>query len=57
VVADSLNFFVNGTRLNPVEAKFNRGKDFTGDSVEVNAWTDPSSYIGFSGIDYELWAY
>ena len=40
-----------------VDAQFNRGKDFTGDTVEVNAWTDPSAYIGFSGIDYELWAY
>ena len=34
-----------------------RGKDFTGDMVELNAATDPSSFIGFNGIDYELWAY
>ena len=37
--------------------RFNRGKDFTGDIVEVNAFADPSSYVGFDGIDYQLWKY
>lgn len=35
----------------------NRGKDFTGDTLEANAFADPSSFMGFQGIDYELWAY
>nr|UCK81479.1 macroglobulin-complement related protein-like 1 [Arenicola marina] len=57
VIADSLNFFVNGTRINEIELRFNRGKDFTRDEVEINSWTDPSSYIGYSVCDYELWSY
>ncbi|ELU16655.1 hypothetical protein CAPTEDRAFT_200949, partial [Capitella teleta] len=57
VIADSMNFYVNGTRLNEVDVNFNRGKDFTGDTIEINSWTDPSSYIGFQAIGYDLWAY
>ena len=25
--------------------------------IELNTITDPSSFIGVNGIDYELWAY
>lgn len=57
VISDSMNFFVNGTRLNPVDVQFNRGKDFTGDTAEVNMLSDPSSYVGLQAIGYDLWAY
>ena len=36
---------------------FNRGKDFTGDTVEVTGRTDPSSFISASVLDTELWSY
>jgi len=57
IVSDSLNFYVNGTRINSAEMSFNRGKDFTGDTVEVTGRTDPSSYLGSSVLDFELWSY
>lgn len=57
VLADSLNFFVNGTRLNPVDLRVNRGKDFTGDIVELTGMSDRSAYIGFSALCHELFLY
>ena len=43
--------------LSQIDLQIGRGKDFTGDIVELNSRTDPSSFIGFNGIDYELWKY
>ena len=40
-----------------IQLSISRGKDFTGDIIELNSITDPSSFIGSNGIDYELWAY
>ncbi|XP_064599225.1 CD109 antigen-like [Liolophura sinensis] len=55
IVVDALNFFVNGTRLNPVAVRFNRGKDFTRHTVEVNAFSDPGSFAAFSALPYDLY--
>jgi len=56
VIVDSLNFFVNGTRMNEVELSFNMGKDFTKDTVEITGRTDRSAYIGARVFDYHLWS-
>ncbi|CAD5111927.1 DgyrCDS1188 [Dimorphilus gyrociliatus] len=56
VIVDSLNFFVNGTGMNPVEVRINQGKDFSRDTIEVTGITDPGSFIAFSGIDYDMWS-
>ncbi|CAH1779511.1 unnamed protein product [Owenia fusiformis] len=55
VVTDGMNFFVDGSNLNPVTVTFNKGKDFTYDTIEIIGKTDPGSYIGFSGLDYDLY--
>ena len=57
VVADALNFFVNGTRMNDVDVRVNLGKDFSRDTIEISGRTEPSSYIAFSGLDYDFWVY
>lgn len=57
VISDSINFFINGTRLNPIDLEFNRGKDFTGDTVEMTIRTDPSSFIATHAIDHHLWVH
>ncbi|ELT87097.1 hypothetical protein CAPTEDRAFT_227765 [Capitella teleta] len=57
VVADALNFFVNGTTLNMVETSTNLGKDFSRDSIEVSGMTEPGSYIAFQVIDQDLFNY
>lgn len=35
--------------------KFNRGKDFTYQSVEISSTADPLSYVAFSAIEYQLY--
>jgi len=83
VVADSLNFHVNGSKLHQVRdhclnryrlsispvinsllcvgfiiqmsVKFNRGKDFSYNTVEITATADPLSYVAFSAIEYQLY--
>ena len=32
------------------------GKDFSKDTVEISGFTDPGSFIAFSGNDFELYA-
>lgn len=34
---------------------FNRGKDFTQDTVEVNAYADPGSYVALTAVPYDLY--
>lgn len=55
VVVDSFNFFVNGTRMHQMSVKFNRGKDFSYNTVEIIAKADPLSYVAFSAIEYSLY--
>ncbi|XP_076470049.1 CD109 antigen-like [Babylonia areolata] len=50
IVSDTLNFFVNGTRLHEVKLGINQGKDFSRDTVEFNAYAEPGSYVAFSGM-------
>ncbi|KAI0217799.1 Alpha-2-macroglobulin-P [Lamellibrachia satsuma] len=57
VVSDCLNFFVNGTRQNPVNVRINRGKDFSFNTVELTGETQPGAYIAFSGVDYDLYSH
>ena len=33
--------------------RINHGKDFTKDTVEINAFSDPGTYIGFSALQYD----
>ena len=35
--------------------EINKGKDFTGDHIEINALTDPGTLILFSAAQYELY--
>eukprot|EP00106_Octopus_bimaculoides_P012375 XP_014779817.1 PREDICTED: CD109 antigen-like [Octopus bimaculoides] len=55
VVVDVLNFFINGAANNEVRATFNRGKDFTRDTIEINAYADPGSYVAFAAVPYDLY--
>ncbi|KAK6185943.1 hypothetical protein SNE40_008070 [Patella caerulea] len=54
VVVDVLNFFVNGTRQNQVKLNLNRGKDFSRDTLEFNAYADPGSYVAFAAMPHDL---
>ncbi|CAL1532738.1 unnamed protein product [Lymnaea stagnalis] len=56
IVTDVLNFFVNGTRQNLVTLSINRGKDFSRDTIEFNAYADPGSYASFSGMLLDLYS-
>ncbi|XP_055892053.1 C3 and PZP-like alpha-2-macroglobulin domain-containing protein 8 isoform X3 [Biomphalaria glabrata] len=56
IVVDVLNFFVNGTRQNLVTLNINRGKDFSRDTIEFNAYADPGSYVSFSGMLLDLYS-
>ncbi|KAL4235441.1 endopeptidase inhibitor [Mactra antiquata] len=56
MVVDTLNFFVNGTRSNPVSAVINKGKDFTLHTVEINALAEPGSYVAFAAIPNDLYS-
>lgn len=56
MVVDTLNFFVNGTRANPINAIINKGKDFTLHQVEVNAMSMPGSYVAFAAMPNELYS-
>ncbi|GFO11264.1 Cd109 antigen-like isoform x3, partial [Plakobranchus ocellatus] len=55
VVSDVLSFFVNGTSQNMVTLGINRGKDFSRDTVEFNAYADPGSYMAFSAMLLDLY--
>lgn len=55
VVIDVLSFFINGTSTNEVKLTFNRGKDFTQDTVEINAYADPGSYVAIAAVPYDLY--
>lgn len=56
MVVDTLNFFVNGTRSNPVYAEINKGKDFTLHTLEINAIAEPGSYVAFSAMPNDLYS-
>ena len=38
-----------------MSVKFNRGKDFTLDTVEITAQADPLSYVAFSALEYHIY--
>ena len=54
VVTDSLTFFANITFLNNVQVTFNRGKDLNVDTLEVNGFGHPGSFLSFNAIHYDL---
>ncbi|WAR12173.1 CPMD8-like protein [Mya arenaria] len=56
MVVDTLNFFVNGTRNNPVNAVINKGKDFTLHTLEINAIAEPGSYVAFAAMPNDLYS-
>ncbi|KAK2723405.1 hypothetical protein QYM36_001916, partial [Artemia franciscana] len=51
VIADALNFPVNGFARNNFTLKLNPRKDKTGDTVEVVILGEPGSYVGLSSVD------
>ncbi|KAI0235995.1 hypothetical protein LSAT2_013433 [Lamellibrachia satsuma] len=55
ILADSLAFFVKGIRNDGVRLNINRGKDFSGNTAEVNALADPASFIAFSATQYQVY--
>ncbi|KAI0237381.1 hypothetical protein LSAT2_012128 [Lamellibrachia satsuma] len=55
ILADSLAFFVKGIRNDGVRLNINRGKDFSGNTAEVNALADPASFIAFSATQYQMY--
>merc|ERR1719483_181742 len=55
IVADILNFFVDGLGAAQVKLSTNNGKDFSGDTVEFNAQAVPGSYVAFSGMLQDLY--
>lgn len=38
-----------------VALKINKGKDFSGDTVELNAVTDPGTFVSFTAAKYGLY--
>ncbi|ELT90450.1 hypothetical protein CAPTEDRAFT_197471 [Capitella teleta] len=48
MITDSLSFHVDGVRNEEMKIRINRGKDFSGDTVEINAFTDASVFTAFS---------
>ena len=42
--------------MNQVRVELNKGKDFSGNTIELIGDTDPGSYIVFSGVDYSMYA-
>ena len=56
IVVDVLNFFVDGTGQNQVKLDVNLGKDFSRDTIEINAYADPGSYAAFSAILLDLYS-
>lgn len=40
-----------------MEIKINMGKDFSRNTIEISGRTDPGSFIAFSGVDYDWYAY
>ena len=38
-----------------MKLEINRGKDFSRDSIEFNAWADPGSYVAFAGMPHDLY--
>ncbi len=37
--------------------RVNYGKDFTLDTMEINAWSDPSTYMAFSTFQYDQYRF
>ncbi|XP_013420589.1 CD109 antigen isoform X3 [Lingula anatina] len=54
VVADSLNFHVNGSWQDNVKLRFYQGKDFSLDKVEVQATGEAGSIMAFSAVPYRI---
>jgi len=38
-----------------MKVKFNRGKDFNYNTVEVTAYADPLAYVAFSALEYQMY--
>lgn len=54
VIADSLNFPVDGISRNNFTVLLNNRKDKTGDTIEVAVYGEPGTYVGLSAIDKDL---
>ncbi len=58
IVADSLTFFTNYSRLNSVlRMEVNRGKDLSLDTVEIRGHATPGSYMAFNVLHQDLFRY
>ena len=56
VLADSLQFRVEGLRKDGVKLRVNQGKDFSENTFEINTFADPGTFVTYSAIDYELFS-
>ncbi|VDO00228.1 unnamed protein product [Rodentolepis nana] len=57
ILADSLTFFTNYSRVNNVEIQINRGKDLNLDTVEVRGKATPGSYLAVNVLHADLFRY
>ncbi|PAA62636.1 hypothetical protein BOX15_Mlig006403g1 [Macrostomum lignano] len=57
IVSDSLTFFSNLTQTTDVSVEFNRGKDLNVDTIEINGYAQPGSYMSFSAVHYDLFVH
>ncbi|VDL64203.1 unnamed protein product [Hymenolepis diminuta] len=57
ILADSLTFFTNYSRINNVEIQINRGKDLNLDTVEVRGKATPGSYLAVNVLHADLFRY
>ncbi len=57
IMADSLTFFTNYTRLNNVRVEVNRGKDLNLDTVEIRGHATPGSYLAVNVLHADLFRF
>ncbi|CUT99038.1 cd109 antigen [Echinococcus multilocularis] len=57
ILADSLTFFTNYSRINNVQIQVNRGKDLNLDTVEIRGFATPGSYLAVNVLHADLFRY
>ncbi|VDM17333.1 unnamed protein product [Hydatigera taeniaeformis] len=57
ILADSLTFFTNYSRINNVQIQVNRGKDLNLDTVEIRGFAKPGSYLAVNVLHADLFRY
>ncbi|VDD75471.1 unnamed protein product [Mesocestoides corti] len=57
IIADSLTFFTNYSRINNVHIQVNRGKDLNLDTVEIKGRATPGSYLAVNVLHADLFRF